>query len=205
MGLKPNHVTAFSVVLSVTAAGLIAFGHFMTAAWVLFGAMACDLIDGLLARSLDMKSNAGAFFDSFCDRISEGVVFVGLAYFGRDNLLFAVSMWALVASYLISYARGRGEALGVDCKVGLMQRPERLLVLFFTLLSAPLVAAISGPSGIAASKVVFSGVVLLAALSTYTAGQRALWIMRALADNDTAERAKSGRASNTSPMAEVSP
>lgn len=196
LGLRPNHVTAFSVAVSATAAGLVVYGQFMWAAWVLFGAMACDLLDGLLARSLDMQSSAGAFFDSFCDRLSEGVVFVGLAYFGRDSLLFGVSLWALVASYLISYARGRGEGLGVDCKVGLMQRPERLLVVFFTFLLAPLVQAFGGPS---APSVVLAGVGLLAVLSTVTAAQRALWIMRALEERDGGAQAPS-----TQPVAEAS-
>ncbi|WP_168210558.1 CDP-alcohol phosphatidyltransferase family protein [Persicimonas caeni] len=203
LGLRPNHVTAFSVVLSTAAAGLIATGHLMSAAWVLFAAMACDLIDGLLARSLDMQSSVGAFFDSFCDRISEGVVFAGLAYYGRENLLFFLSLWGLVASYMISYARGRGEGLGVDCKVGLMQRPERLLVLFFTLLLAPLIAAF-GPGGVSQMQVVLTGIGLLAALSTITAGQRALWIMRALSQTDPAAPDNAGRPSGSSSMAEAS-
>src|SRR5690554_1248525 len=115
LGVRPNHVTAFSVVLSTAAGGLLAYGHLMSAAWVFFAAMACDLVDGLLARSLDMQSASGAFFDSFCDRASEGIVFAGLAYLGRDGFLFIASFWALIASFMISYARGRGEALGVDC------------------------------------------------------------------------------------------
>lgn len=184
MGIRPNHITSLSVVLSATAAGLIANGQLMSAAWVLFGAMACDLVDGLLARSLDMQTASGAFFDSFCDRISEGIVFVGLAYWGRDNLLFFASSWGLIASFSISYARGRGEGLGVDCNVGLMQRPERLLVTFFTLMGAPLVAAVAGGDATLQYFVVLGGVSFLALLSTLTAGQRALWIMRALATRD---------------------
>jgi phosphatidylglycerophosphate synthase len=184
LGARPNHVTIFAVALSMTAAGLVAYGHLMAAAWVLFGAMACDLIDGLLARSLDMQTSSGAFFDSFCDRAAEGIVFAGFAYLGRDGLLFAASLWALVASYLVSYARGRGEGLGVDCKVGLMQRPERLLVLFFTLLVAPLVALGTGPAGISQGTIVLAGVSLVAALSTVTATQRAIAIMGALREQD---------------------
>lgn len=185
LGVRPNHVTLFSVALSATAAGLLATGHIMSAAWVLFAAMAGDLIDGLLARSLDMQSSSGAFFDSFCDRAAEGIVFAGLAYFGRDGILFMVSFWALIASYMISYARGRGEGLGVDCKAGLMQRPERLLVLFFTLFAAPLVGALSPDVSILSeTTVLLAGVGLIAALATVTAVQRARMIMGELNKRD---------------------
>ena|SRR5690554_5309412 len=197
LGIRPNHVTIFSVVLSALAAVLIAQGHLMSAAWVFFGAMACDLIDGLLARSLDMQSSSGAFFDSFCDRTSEAIIFGALAYLGRDGLLFAVSFWALVASFLISYARGRGEALGVDCKVGLMQRPERMLLLFFTLLAAPLLSLVTAPMGLTETTIVLAGVALIALLSTITAGRRATLIMRELRKLDA--QAASGPTSPATP------
>lgn len=184
LGVRPNHVTVFSVILSAGAALLVAHGHLMSAAWVFFAAMACDLIDGLLARSLGIQSSSGAFFDSFCDRISEGIIFAGLAYLGRDGLLFAASFWALVASYLISYARGRGEGLGVDCKAGLMQRPERLLMLFFTLLLAPLIALGTAPLGISATSIVTVSVSLIAILTTMTALRRAFTIMGELGRRD---------------------
>jgi CDP-diacylglycerol--glycerol-3-phosphate 3-phosphatidyltransferase len=190
LGVRPNHVTLFSLAFSAAAAGLVVYGHFMSAAWVLFGAMTCDLLDGLLARSLDMQTSSGAFFDSFCDRAAEGIVFAGLVYLGRDGLLFAASFWALIASYMVSYARGRGEGLGVDCKVGLMQRPERLFVLFLTLLAAPLIALGTGSAGISEGTVVLAGVTLIAVLSTVTALQRASMIMGELRERD-------GNASNS--------
>lgn len=184
LGVRPNHVTLLSVVLSAVSAVLIAQGYLMSAAWVFFGAMACDLIDGLLARSLGMQSSSGAFFDSFCDRISEAITFGGLIYLGRDGLLFGVSFWALVASFMISYARGRGEALGVDCKAGLMQRPERMLTLFFTLLTAPLLSLVTAPMGLDAPMILLAGVGLIALLSTLTAGRRAIVITRELRRRD---------------------
>lgn len=205
LGVRPNHVTVLSVVLSAGAALLVAHGHLMSGAWVFFAAIACDLVDGLLARSLGIQSTSGAFFDSFCDRISEGVIFAGLAYLGRDTFLFAASFWALLASYMISYARSRGEGLGVDCKAGLMQRPERLLTLFFTLLLAPLIALL----GIPATTIVAAGVSLIALLATLTAMRRASLIMGELGKRD-ADASKSlppgnPAAPNPNSMAEASP
>ena len=186
LGIRPNHVTALSVVLSAVAAALVADGRLMAAAWVLLAAMACDLLDGLLARSLDMQTDAGAFFDSFCDRAAEGLVFAGLAYYGRHDFILVASLAALITSYLVSYARGRAEGLGVDCKVGLMQRPERLLVLFFALLAAPVVAAATGSGAGTEQLVVLVGVSLLAVLTMITAVRRALWVTSALSERDGA-------------------
>jgi phosphatidylglycerophosphate synthase len=197
VGIRPNHVTVFSIALTATAAVLVVYGYLMIAAWVLFGAMACDLVDGLLARSLDMQTTTGAFFDSFCDRLAEGVIFAGFAYLGRDGLLLGASIWALVASFLVSYARGRGEALGVDCKAGLMQRPERLLVLFFTLLVAPIVAL--GVADITEEMVVLAGVGMVAVLSTVTALQRASIIMGELRERDADASSARGSMSPENP------
>ncbi|MFW5966559.1 MAG: CDP-alcohol phosphatidyltransferase family protein [Persicimonas sp.] len=185
-GIRPNHITGLSVVVAAGAAYALAAGYFMVGVWIFFVAITCDLLDGLAARSQNAESAAGAFFDSWADRVTEGLVLGGLALYGRDTLLGGLSLWALVASYLISYARARGEALGVSCKVGLMQRPERMFLLVIAIFFSPLAALWLEPG---AQRPVFhvaqAGVGLLALLSTVTALRRARWIAGALDDEES--------------------
>lgn len=96
------------------------------------------MLDGTVARRTGRSSTFGAFYDSTLDRVSDGVLLGGLAYFyatspvhGSDTLLL-ITLLGLVGTFLTSYTRARAESLGLDAKVGLLQRPERI-----TLLSAP--------------------------------------------------------------------
>lgn len=179
--IHPNYITAFSMLLALAAGAALAVGHFMIGFWIFFGAIACDLIDGVAARSQNIESPAGALLDSWIDRGAEGAVLGGLAVYGRDTVLLELSLWALVASFLVSYARCRGVALGVECKRGLMQRPERMFVLCWAIFLSPLVALWFEPQ---ANPPVYHaaiiGVGLLAVLSTVTAANRLRWIMKAL-------------------------
>lgn len=183
VGVRPNHITLFSLGVAALAALALAAGRFMVGSWLLVAAASCDLLDGLLARRTGTGSQAGAFLDSFADRIAEGMVFAGLAFYGGGGWLTWSSLWAMLASVMVSYARARGEALGADCKAGLMQRPERLLWLIFILFAAPLAAIFLEPG---ADRPVFhvavGGIALLALLSSVTAVRRAVWIVRALDD-----------------------
>jgi CDP-diacylglycerol---glycerol-3-phosphate 3-phosphatidyltransferase len=182
-GIRPNHVTFFSLSLAATAAIALGAGHFMLGTWLVVAAASCDLIDGLLARHTDSESKAGAFFDSFADRVAEGLVFAGIAVYGAGGALTWVALWAMFASVLVSYARARGESLGASCTSGLMQRPERLLALIVILFFSPLVAVLVEPG---ASEPVLHlavlGVGLLAVLSTITAIRRAYDVFAALDD-----------------------
>lgn len=179
IGVTPNHITGLSVLLAGATGFALAQGRFMLGTWLFVAAITCDLLDGLLARSQNRQSVAGAFFDSFCDRLSEGLVLGGLAYYGRDGWLLVVSVAALIASVMVSYARARGEALGVDCKVGLMQRPERMLVTAFTLFFAALLPSLMGGQPDSVQIATF-GFGALAVLAAGTAVRRAYATMRAL-------------------------
>ncbi|QDG50908.1 CDP-alcohol phosphatidyltransferase family protein [Persicimonas caeni] len=182
LGVRPNHITLFSLYLAALAAVALGTGYFMVGCWLVIAAASCDLLDGLLARQTDAGSPAGAFLDSFADRIAEGMVFAGIAFYGGGGALTWLALWAMLASVMVSYARARGEGLGADCKVGLMQRPERLLLLILTLFAAPIAAVFLEPG---AQRPVFHvaifGIGLLAALSTVTAVRRAHWIFSTLA------------------------
>lgn len=183
--IRPNHVTALALVVALLT-GLALAGGYTVAGLVLLGVTGtCDLLDGYLARKLDRQSPAGAFFDSFADRIAEGFILGGLAYAGGGGLLTWLAIWALVASLAISYARARGEGLGVDGTVGLMQRPERIAVIMATLLVAVLVGAwptLDSPQLVV--RVTAIGIGLLAVLASGTAVRRAWSIFAELRAGD---------------------
>lgn len=126
LGVTPNTVTLSSLVMAVAGSYALAVGQFMIAAWLIVLSSATDAMDGFLARLLGIDSPAGAFLDSFVDRIIEGAFFMGFAYLGGGDVLTYLSIGALIASYAISYARARGASLGAEGKVGIMQRPARL-------------------------------------------------------------------------------
>ena len=143
--ITPNQVTVSGTVLNMAAAGLVIatpVAHHLIYAGVVFLIAGCfDMLDGALARLAQKTTPFGAFLDSTLDRVSEGVVFAGIAYLlatqGR-SIDAALVVLALLGSILVSYTRARAEALGVECKVGLMSRPERIILialgLFFDVL-----------------------------------------------------------------------
>ena len=183
--IHPNYVTTLSLGLALGAGAAIAMGHFMVGFWFFFTAIACDLIDGVAARSQNISSDAGAMLDSWIDRAAEGAVLAGLAIYGRDTILLELSLWALVASVMVSYSRARGQALGIDIKRGLMQRPERMFILCWAIFLSPLVAIWVEPQ--AAPPIYHAaivGVAILAVLSTITAINRLRWTMLALYDSE---------------------
>jgi CDP-diacylglycerol--glycerol-3-phosphate 3-phosphatidyltransferase len=128
--VTPDVLTGAGVAVSVVAAGLIVGGHFFWAAVTFLVAAVCDALDGAVARAGRGPTRSGAFLDSTLDRVSEIITFGALAfYMAREGRL-----WELVAvlvclgsALMVSYARARAEALGTDCKVGFMSRPERLV------------------------------------------------------------------------------
>ena len=169
--VTPNQVTLAALALSVLAALCIGVGGLRLGALVLIVASLGDLVDGMLARATDQASPFGAFFDSTLDRLSEGVVLAAVAYRlagdGRP-LLVALVVLALLGSLLVSYTRARAQALGIDCKVGLMSRAERMVLLI-----AGLLLGLLGPA-----------IVLMAALTLYTVGQRVQHVHEALGGGD---------------------
>jgi CDP-diacylglycerol--glycerol-3-phosphate 3-phosphatidyltransferase len=136
----------------------------------------CDTLDGRYSRMSGKGSPFGAFLDSTLDRIEEGIVLTAVgAYFSQrgDDLAVAATVLAVLASLMVSYTRARAEALGVECKVGIADRPVRVVIL-----SAGLVLAagelISGVDLLAPS------VYVLAGLSVITVVQRIWHVRRAL-------------------------
>src|SRR5215470_7841992 len=130
--LRPNHLTLIGLVVSFFAAGAFIAGHLRSAGMLLVLAGLCDLLDGSLARASGQVTAFGAFLDSVIDRYSDLVVLLGIVVlFARtpNNRGAVVAMAGVVGSVMVSYTKARAESIGVECRVGMMERPERLLCL----------------------------------------------------------------------------
>ena len=141
-GITPNHITIAGLLFSVVAGIAAAGGYFGWAFVALLTGGVCDMLDGAVARSHGLESRFGAHLDSSVDRLAEGALFGGLiVYFhNQDQVLYILlSFLAFTGSFLVSYTRARAEGLGIDCSVGIMERPERMVIL--------LLAAIFGGPG----------------------------------------------------------
>jgi CDP-diacylglycerol--glycerol-3-phosphate 3-phosphatidyltransferase len=127
--VHPNVVTAAGLFLSIICGWEFYLGNFVTAGILLVLAGICDVLDGRLARSSGRVSRTGAFFDSVIDRYSEIFIFMGLVAHFDSSIIDALLLLTLGGSLLTSYVRARAEGLGIECKIGIMQRPERLTYL----------------------------------------------------------------------------
>src|SRR3954468_4396816 len=130
-GIGPDGLTALGLALSVLTAFLVGSGHLVWAVVALTASGLVDLLDGSVARTSGRASPRGAFFDSVADRVSDAVVFGGVAwYLGRDGGRGAVlALAALALAMLISYERAKAEGLGYDARGGIMERAERMVLL----------------------------------------------------------------------------
>lgn len=175
-GLTPNMVTVIGFLISVLAAAVLFSGRFVAGGLLVLFAGAFDMLDGGLARARGGGSKFGAFFDSTLDRLSEGIVYLGLlAWFAEHGrLLTAVIIYTVIlGSLLISYARARAEGLGLECKVGLLARPERVILLGLALLGDG-----SGISALPDDRILLVVLAGLAVLTFFTLAQRIWHIYR---------------------------
>lgn len=130
--LRPNHLTVIGLVVSFFAAAAFISGHLRGAGCLLVLAGLCDLLDGSLARASGQVTAFGAFLDSVIDRYSDLIVLLGIVVlFARTpNARGAlVAMAGLVGSVMVSYTKARAESIGIECNVGVMERPERMICL----------------------------------------------------------------------------
>lgn len=128
--LNPNFFTTIGFILTVGAAILFAVGQLRIAGAIVLLAGTFDIIDGKVARESNRVTKFGALYDSTLDRYSEVIMFFGMAFFfvKADMFLTSVAVsFAIGGSIMVSYVRARAEALGFTCKVGIMQRPERVV------------------------------------------------------------------------------
>jgi CDP-diacylglycerol--glycerol-3-phosphate 3-phosphatidyltransferase len=186
-GVRPNTLTTLGALLVVVSAVAYALGAMRWGGALLLLSGVVDTFDGEVARRGGMVSRFGAFYDSTLDRVGDGATFIGIAVYlmvapGIEYRLTSVilCMVAVLSSLLVSYARARAEGLGLDCKVGIVQRAERLLGI-----GIPTVLVGAGPNGVVIQVIV----AVLAVLSTVTVVQRFIYVYRIsdVAPRDRAE------------------
>jgi len=130
--VHPNTLTFVGLLINIAAAAVLASGNFLLAGFVIMAAAVFDLVDGRVARSSGTVTRFGAFFDSVMDRYSDLFLLTGLlVYYASINRFFYIVLtaMAMVATVLISYTRSRAENVIPKCKVGFMERPERIVLL----------------------------------------------------------------------------
>jgi CDP-diacylglycerol--glycerol-3-phosphate 3-phosphatidyltransferase len=150
--ITPNAVTVIGTVgVAGAALGLFPIGELFPGAFTCTMFVFLDMLDGVLARLKGTTGTWGAFLDSTMDRVG-----------GRNPLLAGVSLFCLVSGNLVSYVKARAEGLGLSCDVGLIERPERMII--------SLVAV--GVSGLGVPYILNVGLWALAAGSAFTFGQR---------------------------------
>ena len=174
--LTPNAISLTGFVLCVVAAVLVWEEYFFLGGLAFIVGSVCDTLDGRYSRMSGKGTAFGAFLDSTLDRIEEGIVLTAVgAYFARsnDDLAGAACVLAVLASLMVSYTRARAEALGVECKVGIADRPVRVVIL-----SAGLVLAKG--AGILGVDLLAPAVYVLAGLSSITVWQRIWHVRKAL-------------------------
>lgn len=129
--VHPNVLTFVGVLINILAAWALAFGRFTLAGTIMIVANIFDFIDGKVAEQLELGSAFGGFWDSVMDRFSDISLFIGLIYLyaqlGRTDYIMITAL-AMMFSVLTSYTRARAESLIVKCKVGFMERPERIVL-----------------------------------------------------------------------------
>lgn len=157
LGFTPNTVSVIGFILNIGVAAIFILGAEKTnrgdlsyvgwaGALILFAGL-FDMLDGQVARLGKMGSSFGALLDSVLDRYSELFMFLGICYYLISHHYFISSLFAfigLIGSMMVSYTRARAEGLGIDCKGGLMQRPERIVLIGTSALACGLLAQYIG-------------------------------------------------------------
>ncbi len=208
LGLTPNAVTSIGFVLNVGVAVIFIAGaeegkradlRFVgwAGALILFAGL-FDMLDGQVARLGNMKSVFGALYDSVLDRYSELIMFLGICYYLVAHHYFLSSIFAFIAligSMMVSYVRARAEGLGIECKGGLMQRPERVITIGLCALLCGVTSMYIGgnyklyvpgiPFHIFETMSIFTiPIVILAVLTNITAFKRLLDAKKSIAEQE---------------------
>ena len=176
-GVAPNTITTIGTLCAMASGVLYAAGWIRTGGWVMGLTALFDVLDGTVARRSGRSTAFGAFYDSTLDRVADGFVLGGFAVLfatppgGWSLAMVVVSVLGLIGSYVTSYTRARADALGVDASGGVLQRPERVV-----LLSAP-----QAFFGLALDGFVLSAILVLLTVTAWlTAAQRIRAVYRAM-------------------------
>lgn len=163
LGISANALTTIGTVSTIAGGVAFGFGYMRTGGIIIALTAIADALDGVVARRTNKVTVFGAFYDSTLDRVADGALLAGLAYFYAVNtihaskIMLAICLAGIIGTYLVSYARARAESLGINAKVGVMQRAERV-----ALLCAPQVLF-----GLALNGWVLKAVVVILAVSSW--------------------------------------
>ena len=163
---SPNCISITGLFITAAASALIPFDLLLGGIFIAVGGL-FDILDGLVARTNGKRTRFGAFLDSTLDRYSDSLMIMGAAWYfyaAADVAGLCVSAGALVGSLVTSYARARAEGLGLDCNVGILERPERVV-----LISAGCITGL-----------LFPAMVIIFVLSHITVIQRILHVQKRL-------------------------
>ena len=166
-GITPNALTWFGFLIAMVTGVLAAFGYMLAAGLVVLFGSYFDMLDGSLARKTGKTSRFGEVLDSTLDRLSEGVLLIGLLYwFSQEGSTIGIMLVGvtLLFSLVVSYIRAKAEIMKVECLEGLFTRPERVIVLAIGLLINQVVIALG----------------IVAFFSVFTVGQRLYHVRRQL-------------------------
>jgi len=197
----PNMVTSMSIVLSLVTGYLFFIGEVAWGGWFVVISGNMDLLDGRLARVTGRSTRSGAFYDACIDRYSDAFVFIGLAFYflGRnfdassssvtiemiDFYMLVIAILVIVGTEVISYAKARGEAMGFTTSRGLMQRPERIVMLAFFSILHPFFKIIAMERGYHPDITLMGAVVIMAVLVNYSAVVRIASIFKDIKKSET--------------------
>lgn len=175
-GVTPNAITTVGALVILASSVAFGIGWIHLAGWLILVSGLLDTLDGQVARQAATTTPFGAFYDSTLDRLGDGACFIGIAAYlqhapmvrWREEAVIAC-MVGILAALLVSYMRARAEGLGLECRVGLAQRAERIL-----LLGLPAAFVGAGPEGMVLTAIV----AVLTLLSIITIGQRFIHVRR---------------------------
>jgi phosphatidylglycerophosphate synthase len=138
---SPNTLTVTGFLVTVIAAFIIPYNIRLGGIFIMIGGF-FDMLDGIVARTSGKTTKFGAFLDSILDRYSDAFLFLSIAWYlaaHGDHTGSFLSLGTLVGAFLISYTRARAEGLGESCHTGIMERPERIILLIFATVTGWLV------------------------------------------------------------------
>jgi phosphatidylglycerophosphate synthase/putative flippase GtrA len=175
-------VTLLSIPLAIGSGAAISADHVAAGGWLLIAASVCDYLDGRLARATRTAGPAGAVLDSVVDRYVEGAIYAGVGWLYRDSWVLLLVLIACLGSMVIPYVRARAEAVGVPmAKVGIVQRPERIVVIWLGLHGSVIVDGFWAPPSPWPRHIVLVAAMAFLALTTHISStQRLLHAMTEL-------------------------
>jgi len=180
--LTPNFFTSLGFFICILSAIAYGYGSIAVGGWCVILGGTCDMFDGRVARLTHSSSPAGAFYDSVMDRYGELVTFVGLAILFHSHWFLWFILASIVGSVMVSYARARGEAVGVLFTGGAMQRPERIVYLGVGSIFSPIFRQIFSPfhPALDCEFLLYAAVILIAVMTNWTAVYRTFAVYKEL-------------------------